>query len=100
MAFKTHLSVIPGLTGNPVGYDKSWIPAFARLAEALAKRAGMTEITRKLYFAIQNTTKLIVLLLVLLFFANGARAQTSDEIPLTPADEQAITQKIIADTGF
>jgi len=26
-------TVIPSLTGNPVKYDKSWIPAFAGMTE-------------------------------------------------------------------
>ena len=51
-----------------------------------------------------NIVKIKFAFLLFCFFAfliaSGARAQTSDEIPLAPADEQAITQQVIADTGF
>ena len=50
---------------------------------------------------IAKTIQTITIFLTLaLIAAGGVRAQTSDEIPLAPADEQAITQQVIADTGF
>ena len=42
--YEMPISVIPSLTGNPVKYDGSWIPAFA----------GMTGKARKLHFVIQS----------------------------------------------
>ena len=49
---------------------------------------------------IAKIIQIIIIILTLALMAGGAQAQSLDEIPLAPVDEQAITQQIITDTGF
>jgi len=49
---------------------------------------------------IAKIIQIIIIILTLALMAGGAQTQSLDEIPLAPADEQAITQQIITDTGL